>query len=65
MQVHIHLLSPLLILLGLQLLLQLDQLPRLDLVDKLVALLEQLVVEFATQWVKSEKRSSHCVGKIN
>ena len=54
MQVHMHLFSPLLILLGLQLLLQLDQLPRLDLVDKLVALLEQLVVEFSTQWVKPE-----------
>ena len=54
MQIHIHLLSPLLILLGLQLLLQLDQLPRLDLIDKLVTLLEQLVIEFSTQWVKPE-----------
>ena len=54
MQIHIHLLSPLLILLGLQLLLQLDQLPRLDLIDKLVTLLEQPVIEFSTQWVKPE-----------
>merc|ERR1719507_1501166 len=42
-----------LVLLRLQLLLQLDQLPRLDLVDKLVTLLEQLVVEFSTKRVKS------------